>query len=230
MQVFRCLAILALVPLVPVFADSINIGYIANLSDSPTGGEQELAIYNLTGPANCQAGEYNACSNLNLTNWTLTVDYTSSYYTGTSVAYTDSGSGPYGGFGDITPSSTNNVFDLDLCGGAASCTDIDNPTTTITSVEFSGQISPSSICLYDASAGGCNGSNPTTFFGNPAFDLVWNGSSPQTPYVNEDNVAYAQSPDFAVTDQSSGVPEPSTFLLFVVLLPLARFARRSQSA
>jgi hypothetical protein len=225
----QSLVFITLLLAAPVFADSIGIGNISILADNPTGGVQELTINNLTG-FSCGLG-YAACTNLDFTDWTLTVNYTSSYYNGsgpiepTPFVFTDSGSGLYGGFGDITPSSTNNIFDFDLCGGAGSCPD--GPVTTITSVEFSGQISPASFCLYDPTASGCGN---TTFFANPNFDLVWNGSSPQSPYVDETSV-YAQSPDITVTNQDivvSTTPEPGTFFLLTALLPLAEFARRSK--
>ena len=235
-------AVLFSVPVfsVPVFGDSISIGYISILADSPNSGEQQLTISNLTGNANCQSfgPPYSACSNLNFTDWTLTVDYTSDYYNGSGPSepapfvFTDSGAGPFGGFGDITPSSTNNLFDFDLCAGLSACGNPDNPDTQITSVEFSGQISPSSFCLYDPSSSGCNEADPTTFFANPNFDMVWNaGSSGGSPFVDEDLTPYAQSPDITVSDQTppSTVPEPGTFSLLTATLPFAWFARRSRS-
>ena len=210
----------------PAFADSISVGYLSILSDSPTSGEQELTISNLTGPGNCYAS-YPACTNLDFTNWTLTVNYTSTYYNGTGPAepapfvFTSATHG-----GDLTPSSPNNTFDFDLCGGAGSCADPGSPITSITSVEFSGQISPSSFCLYDPSVLGCNPITPVTFFANPNFDLVWNGSSPQSPYVDE-NSNYAQSPDITVADQTvNSAPEPRSIILLTALLPFVWFARR----
>ena len=95
------------------FGDSISVGYISNLSDSPTQGEQTLTISDLTGQGNCQATEYTACTALDFTNWTLTVDYTSDYgaYAPSpgSFVYTAATDG-----GDITPTSANNVFTFDL--------------------------------------------------------------------------------------------------------------------
>jgi hypothetical protein len=215
----------------PAFADSISVGFLSILSDSPTPGDQELTVSNLTGPGNCSSfgPPYSACSNLDFTNWTLTVNYTSTYYNGSGPAeptpfvYTSATNG-----GDITPSSANNVFDFDLCGGATSCA---SPITTITSVEFSGQISPASFCLYDPSVLGCNESNPVTFFANPNFDMVWNGNSPTgSPYVDESSVFSAQSPDIVVTDQTVNLtPEPGSFFLLTALLPFAWFARSRKS-
>jgi len=209
----------------PAFADAISLGYLSILADSPTGGEQELTINNLTGPGNCYLS-YPACTNLDFTNWTLTVNYTSGYYNGTGPAEPTPFVFTSATYGDITPSSLNNVFDFDLCGGAGSCADRGSPITTITSVEFAGQISPSSFCLFDPSVPGCNLITPVTFFADPNFDLVWNGSSPQTPYVDE-NSSYAQSPDITVTDQTlNSTPEPGSFFLVTALLPFAWFARR----
>jgi hypothetical protein len=237
----RLLVFTVLLFSVPVFADSISIGYISILADSPNNGEQQLTISNLTGDTNCvnYGPPYSACTSLDFTNWTLTVTYTSDYYNGTGPAepdpfvFTDSGSGPYGGFGDITPSSANNVFDFDLCAGLSSCTNPDDPDTQITSVEFSGQISPSSFCLYDATVPGCNTEDPDTFFADPNFDMVWTNSSPGgSPYVDEDLFPYAQSPDITVSDEippSTSAPEPSTFSLLTAILPFAWFVRRSKS-
>jgi hypothetical protein len=208
----------------PAFADSISLGYLSILADSPTGGEQELTINNLTGPDNCYSS-YPACTNLDFTNWTLTVDYTSSYYNGTGPSEPTPFVFTSATYGDITPSSANNVFDFDLCGGAGSCAD--GPITTITSVEFSGQISPSSFCLFDPSVPGCNPITPVTFFADPNFDMVWNANSPLgSPYVDE-NSSYAQSPDITVTDQNlNSTPEPGSLFLVTALLPFAWFARK----
>src|SRR5215469_7010086 len=118
---------------VPAFGASISVGNLSILADSPTAGDQELTINNLTGPANCFS-DYPACTNLAFTNWTLTVHFTSTFYnTGSNPSAPDpfiATSATNGG--DITPGSTNNVFDFDLCGGV----DINNgctPATTITS-------------------------------------------------------------------------------------------------
>ena len=223
----------------PIFADEIGVGFLSIVPDNPTGGEQTLTVNNMTGGANCGPGEYTACTNLAFTNWTLTINYTSGYYSPSagSFVYTDPGSGPFGGFGDIIPSSTNNTFSIDLCGGAGSCANPDSPVTTITSVDFTGQISPSSICIYDATVGGCNMADPTTFFADPNFNLVWDGSSctgfpscTGSPYVDEDLNLYAQSPDIVVGDAIATVPEPGSFFLLTALLPLAWLVRRSRSA
>jgi hypothetical protein len=220
---------------VPAFAD-ISVGYLSLLADNPTGGEQNLTISNVTGSADCDAVEYLSCTNLNFTNWTLTVNYTSDYYnfSGPNVpsplVFTDGGSGSYGGFGDITAGNSLS-FPIDLCAGAGSCANPNNPDTQITSVEFSGQISPSAFCLYDIAASGCNLTNPTTFFANPNFDLIWTGAPGVGPYVDEDSeflYAGAQSPDITVATQSNTVvtPEPGGFVLVTALLPFALFLRR----
>jgi hypothetical protein len=213
----------------PAFGTTIAVGNLSILSDSPTPGEQQLTINNLTGASTCDPIEYTSCTSLDFTNWTLTVNYTSDYYNGgggsaqpNPFVFTDSGSGTYGGFGDIAPSSTNNTFQFDLCAGVYPCTNVDSPDSTITSAEFSGQISPASdICLYNLSS--CTTFNTT----NPNFDLIWNSSSPQSPYVDEDTAPYALSPDITVTDQvtTTAVPEPGSLFLLTPLLP---FARRSQ--
>ena len=229
MNIAGSIVLMTLLSSVSAFAD-ISVGYLSILSDSPTGGAQELTVSNLTGPGNCSAygPPYSACSNLDFTNWTLTVNYTSTYYNGSGptepspFVYTSATRG------DITPGSANNVFDFDLCGGAGNCANSASPITTITSVIFTGQISPSSFCLYDPSALGC-GSPPTTFFADPNFDLVWNANSPLGgPYVDENSVLYAQSPDITVATQGAGTggvtPEPNEFLPVVGLAALLCFA------
>ncbi len=75
---WKCSVFMGLIFSVYGFADTISIGSLAILADSPTLGDQELTISNLTG-SNCSA-DYAACTNVNFTNWTLTVNYTSSYY------------------------------------------------------------------------------------------------------------------------------------------------------
>ncbi|HEY3826889.1 MAG TPA: hypothetical protein VGL82_20160 [Bryobacteraceae bacterium] len=230
MNISKSVVLTILMFSLPAFAD-ISVGYLSILSDSPTPGEQELTINNLTGPGNCYSS-YPACTNLDFTNWTLTVNYTGSYYNGSGPVEPSPFVYTSATYGDITPGSTNNVFDFDLCGGVYPCANLDSPITTITSIEFSGQISPSSFCLFDPSANGC-AANPTTFFADPNFDLVWNGGSPQLPLVDEDLNPYAQSPDITVTDQSTSTgtvtPEPDEFfplVAFAALLPFAWFVRR----
>ena len=218
--IIRNSIVIACVFVVPAFADTVSVGYLSLLSDSPVSGLQELTVNNLTGNVNCQAygAPYEACSNLDFTGWTLTVDYLSDYYNPSpgSFIYSDG----VGGYGDIAPGSAS-VFDFDLCADQLTCADAGSPATQITSVEFSGQISSPSFCLYDATVPGCNASSPETFFANPNFDLVWNSNSATGgPYVDEANSPYAQSPDIMVADQGSGsMPEPSTFFLLTSLLP-----------
>ena len=238
----KALFFIILLPVLPAFADIYSVGYLTNLAGTPTGGEQSVTIYNVTGPVDCAAygPPYSACTNLNFTDWTLTVNYASDYYNQAGgpvepapFVFTDGGSGTYGGFGDISAGNSLS-FAFDLCAGAATCSNPYDPDTQITSVEFSGQISPASFCLYDATFGGCNPITPTTFFANPNFNLVWNAaSSTGGPYVNDAytvgdySSVYAQSPDITVTNQSNVVtPEPNGYLLTSALLLFAPFARR----
>ncbi len=223
-RISKSIVFIALAFTAPVFADSISVGFLNILADSPTVGSQEVTIFNETG-SNCWSS-YTACANLNFTNWTLTVTYTSSYYNGTGPAepsplvYTDAA-----GFGDITPGA-NPVFDFDLCGGLSSCV---SPVTTITQVEFKGQISPASFCLWNGTDGVCG---PTTFFADSHFDMIWNGSSPQSPYVDQSTVILSQSPDIIVNSASTvtppvtGTPEPGSLFLAASLIPVAWFGRR----
>lgn len=207
----------------PLYGDTVSVGYLQILADNPSPGMQQVTIFNNTGTSSsfftntgsgCTAS-YAACTNLSFTSWTLTVEYASSYYNG--------GGGPNlpqpyvatsATFGDITNSSTNNVFNFDLCGsdpGYDNCT----PATTITSIEFSGEISSSTFCLYDDASGGCPTDHPITFIADPHFDMSWNDSSPQSPYVDENN-PYTTSPDIMV---NAITPEPNSFVMVTALLP-----------
>jgi hypothetical protein len=231
----------------PVFADSVSVGYLINQAGSPTGGEQQITVFNVTGASDLSGCEaygppFSACSNLTFTDWTLTVNYTSDYYSpGTgSVVYSDSGSGPYGGFGDIDAGGSLTLPALDLCANQAVCDTPLDPDTQITSVVFSGEITPDSFTLCDNTVPTCAGTTAATFFADPDFSLTWNSASPTGgsfatggPYVddgyevgNYDNYT-AESPDITVTDQvSAETPEPGGFLLVTGALPFLFVRRR----
>lgn len=243
------LLLVSLLFAMPIFADVYSVGYLTNTAGSPIPGEQQLTIYNVTGPSNltgCEAygPPFSACSNLTFTNWTLTVDYTSDYYSpgapgspaSGSLVFTDGGSGPYGNLGDINAGSSLALPGIDLCGGSAVCANPYAPDTQITSVQFTGQISPASFTLCDNSVPTCSGPTATTFFANPNFSLTWNASSPPGgsfasggPYVDDgyavgnfDNFS-ATSPDITVTDQNVLTPEPNGYVLSTALLPFLLF-------
>jgi len=178
-------------------ADIIPIGSISLSSDFPLIGEQEISIFNLTGSAGCYA-LYPVCSNLAFQNWTLTVNYQSSLY--------NQGSGspslpsPYvvqwqSSLDDILPGAPA-VFDFDLCG-SADVTSCATPTTRISSIVFSGSISPTSFPL----------SGGASFFAEPAFSvtLVPSDSYPGDYYEAQDITVSDQSIDSIVT------PEPTFY-------------------
>ena len=193
-------------------ADIIPIGSISLSSDFPLIGEQEISIFNLTGSAGCYA-LYPVCSNLAFQNWTLTVNYQSSLY--------NQGSGspslpsPYvvqwqSSLDDILPGAPA-VFDFDLCG-SADVTSCAAPTTTISSIVFSGSISPTNFPL----SGGAN------FFADPAFSVTL---VPSNSYPSD----YFEAQDITVRDQSiniSPTPEPSFYGVLAAAISVVLVCKR----
>jgi len=209
---------LAAVALVPAAAGTIPVVSLSLSSDFPSSGLQEIAVTNDTGMTNGCNSTYLVCDTLAITNWTLTITYTSSYYNsagGPSLA------SPYvatwqSSADNILPTASK-LLDFDLCG-LTDVADCAAPTTTISEIDFTGTLDQSSFAIYDASAnGGAGGAGPT-FFANPAISVVF---TPTAGFPAD----YFESQDGSVADQNNA-PEPATILLALSGLALARLGRR----
>ena len=193
-------------------ADIISVGSISLSSDFPLLGEQEISIFNLTGSAGCDAF-YPVCSNLAFQDWTLTVNYQSTLYN--QGGGSPSLPSPYvvqwqSSLDDILPWAPA-VFDFDLCG-SADVTSCASPTTTISSIVFSGSISPASFPL----SGGAN------FFADPAFSVTL---VPSNSYPGD----YFEAQDITLRDQSVNVlptPEPSFCGVLAVGISIVLICKR----
>ena len=188
-------------------AASIPVVNISINADIPNTGGQEIQIVNETGLTNGCGAYYQVCDQLNIVDWALTVHYTSSYYNSPGNPILPSP------FTSTWSSSADNIgtsplaFDFDLCSGvsALSC---GTPTTTITEIDFSGQLDQSSFTIYDPNANSGAGGPGPTFFSNPSFSVVLTptGSFPAD---------FVESTDGSVSDQISVTPEPSSTLLLL---------------
>jgi hypothetical protein len=191
-------------------------------ADTPNSGIQEVLLTNETGPFNGCNSYYLVCDNLAIQNWTLTVDYTSTYYnssTGPSlpVPYVVQGQGPGN---NILPSG-NLGFDFDLCG-TTSVPNCSSPTTTITEIDFSGSLDQSIFTIYDPTANGGAGGPGPTFFANPDFSLIF---LPSAGFPGD----YFESMDGFVGSQNNVLPEPQYSLLVFGGLVALLWLRRSRN-
>jgi hypothetical protein len=202
----------------PLYADSIDIVTLSLSADTPNAGIQEIAITNQSGPVNGCNAIYAACDTLAIESWTLTVDYTSSYYNGSGptlaspyiVQWSDSTD-------DILPAAVK-AFDLDLCG-SSDVPDCSEQTTAITEIDFTGSLDRANFTIYDPNANNGNGGPGPAFFANPAFSLTL---LPSAGFPSD----YFESLDGFVGDQLSAAPEPGTMLLFAGgLVVLSRLRR-----
>jgi len=188
---------------------------VINLSlsaDVPSSGLQELAITNETGTGNGCGPSYPVCDALAITNWTLTVTYTSTYYNSAGPALATPYVLHWQNSGDNILATAAKTIDFDLCGtlSVSNCT---AQTTTITAIDFTGTLDQSSFAIYDPAANGGSGGPGPTFFADPAVtaSLVPSGFPAD----------YLESADGYVSDQaSSATPEPGTTLLFAGSLAL----------
>ena len=215
-------AAVALLLSAPVRADAdVSVGSISLNADFPLPGEQSIAITNLTGL--CIAS-YPACSNLALTDWTLTVDYTSTFYNQPGNPALAS---PYvvqwqNSANDIEAGSSL-LVPLDLCNGAAvgAC---GTPTTAVSSVSFQGEISPASFVLYDPTANGGAGGPGALFSSNGGFSVTF---TPTAGFPAH----YYEALDITVGPQTSVVPEPDCkwLLGIVAAFYLGKRCRRAHA-
>lgn len=191
----------------PVRADLIvAVGSISLNADFPLTGEQAIVVTNLTGLVDGCNPSYPACSNLALTDWMLTVDYTTTFY---NQSGDPSLASPYvvqwqSDADDIEPGDSLTVA-LDLCNGI-DVGDCGSPTTTVTSISFSGAINPASFPLYDPTANGGNGGPGATFLSGGTFTATL---SPTAGFPSD----YYEAQDITVGSQTSTVPEPPSLCL-----------------
>ena len=206
-------------------ADIAPVGIISLNTDFPLTGEQEIDITNMTGPVDGCNSLYPSCTGLSLTDWTLTVNYTSTFYNqpGNPALAT-----PYvlqwqSSADDIAPGAPLTV-DLDLCGSldVFSCP---TPTTTVTSIVFTGEINPVNFPLFDPTADGGLGGPGATFFSDGTFSAVL---TPSLAFPSD----FFESQDITVSSLGvSPTPEPtSVWLLGALLLVLGIFVIRKRRA
>jgi hypothetical protein len=202
----------------PVLGDSIAVVNVSLSADETNAGEQEIIINNETGPNGC-VSNYPVCDTLTIQNWTLTVDYTSTYYNGTGPSLPTPDVIQWQSPADNILPSGNLGYEFDLCG-TTSVPDCLSPTTTITEIDFSGSLDRSSFTIYDPNANGGAGGPGPTFFANPNFSMTF---LPSPGFPGD----YIESQDGLVNDQTSVLPEPETSLLmFGGLGVLGWFRRR----
>jgi hypothetical protein len=201
---------------------TITVGALSLTADFALIGEQEIGIANLTGSAGCNAFNQ-ACSNLAFQNWTLTVNYQSTFYNQGGGSPTLPS--PYvvhwlTTADDILPGAPA-TFDLDLCNGADVFT-CSARTTTITSIVLSGNINPASFQLFDPNANGGAGGPGATITASPGISVTL---VPSSSYPGD----FFESQDIGVSEQTqTSVPEPTGFWLTAACLPLLRFLRSNQ--
>ncbi len=190
-----------------------NLPAVINLSlsaDLPSNGLQELAITNETGSSNGCSAMYEVCDTLAITNWTLTLTYTSTFYNNPTPVLASPYVLHWQNSGDNILATAAKTLDFDLCNGASvsSCT---TPTTVITRIDFTGTLDQSSFAIFDPAANGGTGGPGPTFFANPTFSVTL---TPTGDYPGN----YFESTDGYVADQAQNVvaPEPGSTLLLLI--------------
>lgn len=210
--------LLSAVTLASAYGD-IPVVNVSISADTPNSGIQEILITNETGPLNGCNSYYLVCDNLAITNWTLTVDYTSTYYNGTGPSLPTPDVVQWQGPGDNILPTGNLGFDFDLCG-TTSVPNCSAPTTTITEIDFTGSLDQSIFTIYDPTANGGAGGPGPTFFANPDFSLTF---APSAGFPGD----YFESQDGFVGSQSNVLPEPNySLLVFGGLVTLGWFRCR----
>jgi len=206
MRLFRTwLGVFVLFGSVSLSAATVSIGQLYLLSETPSYGNQSLAVFNSTG--SCDGSFSFVCDNINISNWTLTVDFTNSGGPQTQVL-TPTGPGDVIGPGSFysPPSWT---FDQSCTSG--SCPPFD---TTITKVIFTGSIGSVNPTVLNVllSPGGSS----STFFASNTFTVEY------TPVLVVDSASgyvYSDPVDILVNSYSgsnNNVPEPSGLVLLAV--------------
>ena len=163
-----------------------RIGVLRLSSSTPSSGNQQLQLFNLTGPTNCDQVTYTVCDNLTITNWTLVVKYTNltgphtSTFTATAsdnIAPHDNLLGPYSG-------QANNPWTFDESCTSGTCPPSD---TVITQVTFTGTIGSSNPTVLNVQSSGNTGS----FFASPTITAQY---TPQISSSDNGVVVYDPIP------------------------------------
>ena len=191
------------------FAGQIPVINLSLSADLPSNGIQELALTNETGSGRGCNSAYVVCDALEITNWTLTITYSSSFYNNSGPALATPFVLHWQGSNDNLVSTADTLLDFDLCNGAdvSSCT---TPTTTISRIDFTGTLDQSSFAIFDPAAnGGAGGAGPTFFSdGVVTATFIVPSGFPRS---------YAEQQDGYVSDQAQNAvtPEPATGLLLL---------------
>ncbi len=202
------LATASLLPgvVLPAAAGSIPLATLSLIADFPGNGLQEMSILNQTGMVNGCNAFYLVCDTLAITDWTLTVTYTSSYYNSVGPSLPSPYTAQWASVADNILPTAAFAIDFDLCN-TLDVTTCPSPTTAISMIEFHGRIDQSSFTIFDqASNGGAGGPGPL-FFADQAVDIIFvpSASFPSSTYESQDG---------SVADQST-VPEPGTLALTI---------------
>jgi hypothetical protein len=163
-----------------------GIGVLRLSSSTPSSGNQQLQLFNFTGPTNCDQVTYTVCDNLTITNWTLVVKYTDLTGSHTST-FTDTGSdniaphdnllGPYTG-------QVNNPWTFDESCTSGTCPPFD---TVITQVTFTGTIGSSNPTVLNVKSSG----STSSFFASPTITVQY---TPQIASSDSGVVVYDPIP------------------------------------
>jgi len=206
---------------------------IGNLSLQYSNGFQQLFFNNNTDTVSGCGVEYEVCSGVDITSWTLTLTFTDEA-AGEVPAPTYSWgfySSPYlisSGVGDTITAGTQGysgsttTWELPLNFGNTDSTEPACPPCDyqITQVEFSGTIDiglDSPLKLYNGMPYNPGDSSTyTTFTPVSTFDSVWSVDPGNYTSLIDPSFFAVFSPDVTLSDQQSGpptVPEPATLVL-----------------
>lgn len=145
-----------------------RIGVLRLSSSTPSPGNQQLQLFNFTGPTNCDQVTYTVCDNLTITNWTLVVKYTdlagphTSTFTATAtdnISPHDNLLGPYTG-------QANNPWTFDESCTSGTCPPFD---TVITQVTFTGTVGASNPTVLNVKSSG----STSSFFASPTITVQY---------------------------------------------------------
>lgn len=218
------LALAVVLASVSLSATTVDIGQLQLFSNTPSSGNQQIQLFNMTG-SNCD-DTFVVCSNLNIINWTLAVEY--NYLGGPTQSLTFTAGpadaiGPYDVNADPYTGQAGNPWTFDESCMSGTCPPFD---TVITQITFTGSIGTSDPILLN----NLHGAPATSFFASPTFTVHY---YPQTSQVDlGNNQAYYEAVDLLVNSSTGGgsgtVPEPSglCFVLSGVGVLAAKAFRR----